>query len=61
MFEKEAEKKTAAFFYIFFVFCIDIKQKRAYIIIIRQERRPARKSAQLPGRYGSKEKKDESA
>ena len=43
MFEKEAEKKTAAFFYIFFVFCIDIKQKRVYIIIIRQERKPAKK------------------
>ena len=30
-------------FYIFFVFCIDTKQKRVYIITIRQERKPARR------------------
>ena len=36
-----AGKKTAVFLY-FFCFCIDTKQKRVYIIIIRQEREPAR-------------------
>ena len=36
-----AEKKLLLFLY-FFVFRIDTKQKRLYIIIIRQERQPAR-------------------
>ena len=36
------KRKNNEILYSLFVICIDTKQKRVYIIIIRQEREPAR-------------------
>ena len=37
---RESRKKNSSFFIFFIVSCIDTKQKRVYIITIRQERQP---------------------